>query len=102
MAYLIWYEAAYIVGDGFFRTLKSIIFGIGPVGASAIALTFFRFEGGDVVGVALDIHRQMQFEKGVKLGREEGREEREALAARVAELEKTVARLRNTESNDDD
>lgn len=110
MAFLIWYEIAHAVSDGVLDTIKSIVFGVGPTGASAIVLTFFRFEGGDVVGVALDIHRQMQFEKGLKEGikegilegREEGREEREALKARVSELEKTVARLLNAKSDDAD
>ena len=79
--------------------------------------------GGGVVGVALDIHRQMQYEKRLEERREVARKERGmedrikaridadrvaelrtiiSLADRVAELEKTVAQLRAEKSSSAD
>ena len=100
MGFLAWYEIDHAVTDGFFDTLIAIGLGAGPVGLASVVVTFFRFEGGDTMGVALDAYRRKQFREGRQVGREEGREEgieigREesraevkALRTRVEDLEK--------------
>ena len=100
MGFMAWYEIDHAVTDGFFDTLVAIGLGSGPVGVASVVITFFRFEGGDTMGVALDAYRRKQFregrqvgreegrQEGIKIGREENRAEIEALRKRIAELEK--------------
>ena len=107
LAFSVWYEIFYVVDDSIFDTVIALMRDIGLTGIAAVVLTFARFEGGDSMGVALDIYRKLQYEKGHAEGREEGlaegraegraenHAEIEALRRRVAELER-----RNGNSSD--
>ena len=47
---------------------------VGIVGLLAVTLAFFRFEGRDAMGVALEIFHQKRFEDGRKAAQEAARE----------------------------
>ena len=112
LAFSFWYEIFHVVNDSVFDTIIALVRDIGLVGIAAVVLTFARFEGEDSMGIALDIYRRQQYEKGIeeglKIGRkegieegreegiEEGRAERDVLRRRIAELES-----RNGSSPDD-
>ncbi len=95
-AFSLWYEIFHVVDDSVFDTVITLMRDIGLAGIAAVVLTFARFEGEDSMGVALDIYRKLQYEKGHAEGREEGlaegraenRAEIEALRKRIAELER--------------
>lgn len=107
MGFMAWYEIDHAVTDGFFDTLVAIGLGSGPIGVASVVITFFRFEGGDTMGVALDAYRRKQFREGRQVGREEGRQEgirmgREENRAEIEALRKRIAELEKRNGNPTD
>ena len=58
------YEIFIIDCDGAFETLFEIIGHILPIGLASVILAFFCTEGGDTVGIALEIFRKQKYEEG--------------------------------------
>ena len=58
------YEVAINDCDGILDTLFAIIEHILPIGLASVILAFFGMEGGDTVGVALELFRKQRFREG--------------------------------------
>ena len=101
-----WYEIFHVTGDSVFDTIIALMRDVGLAGIAAVVLTFARFEGEDSVGIARDIFRKLQYEKGreegLAEGRAENREELEALRKRIAELERRNGSSSNGSHTPDD
>ena len=68
--YEIWIEDT----DSLLGIIFALVRDVGMVGLASVVLTFARFEGGDIVGVAQDIWKKKEFERGVAEGRRLERE----------------------------
>ena len=96
MSWVAWYQIGYVVHDSIADTINAVVMGIAQVGVSAATITFFRFEGADAMGVALDLWRERRkrerdemIAKAVEEATAKTRAENEALKKRIAELEKS-------------
>ena len=82
MCFSIWYEVFYVTGDSVFDNIVALTKDTGLVGAASITLSFTRFEGGDAMGIALDLFRKQKYEEafveGVAQGIAQGRAEGDA------------------------
>ena len=58
MAWVIWYQIDYVAHDSVVETFMAIFIGTVQAGVAAVTITFFRFEGEDAMGIALDIWRE--------------------------------------------
>ena len=94
--WIVWYQIDHVAYDSIFETAMSIFLGIIQAGVAAVTITFFRFEGVDAVGIALDIwrerrrrEREAMVAEAVEQAVTEVRAENEALKRRIAELEKS-------------
>ena len=89
---MVWYQVDYVVHDSLVETIVAIFIGIIQVGVAAVTITFFRFEGADALGIALDIWREKRRREREVMIREAVAEkdaEIETLKKRIAELEKS-------------
>ncbi len=77
--WVVWYQIDYVLHDGVVETIMAIFLGVIQAGVAAVTITFFRFEGADSVGIALDIWRERR------------RRERETMVAEA--VEKAVAEV---------
>ena len=101
-SFLIWYEIARRDEESdYLDIIMSIVLNTGPVALAAAILAFIILKGRDAMLGTWETFSRKRFERGreegVEIDRAEGREEREALAKRIAELEKRVQEL--TSSN---
>ena len=72
----LWFALCHIMQDGFtneavFDSIKII----GPIGLSAITLTFFLMEGRNLMLVPIEKYRRKRYEEGRQEGRQEGYQE---------------------------
>jgi len=75
MGFCVWYEIFYVTDDSVFDTIIALLRDVGIVGLASITLSFTRFEGGDAVGIALDLFRKQKYEEAYAEGHAEGRAE---------------------------
>ena len=75
--YEIWVEDT----DSLVETILALARDIGVVGLASVILALARFEGGDILGVALDIWKKKEFDKGLAEGRLRGQTPRARSAA---------------------
>ena len=66
--YEIWVEDT----DSLVETILALARDIGVVGLASVILALARFEGGDILGVALDIWKKKEFDKGLTEGFDKG------------------------------
>ena len=109
-SFLIWYEfARRDEGSDYLDIIMDIVLNTGPVALAAAIFAFMVLKGRDTMLSTWETFSRKRFERGreegveqgveigIERGRAEGREGREALAKRIAELEKRVQEL--TSSN---
>ena len=96
MAWVIWYQIDYVDRDSVVETIMAIFIGMVQAGVAAVTITFFRFEGEDAMGIALDIwrekrrrEREAMVNEAVEAAIAEVRSENQELKRRIAELEKS-------------
>ena len=103
MTWVVWYQLDYVAHDSLVETIMAIFVGTVQAGVAAVTITFFRFEGEDAMGIALDIWREKRkrerdemVAKAVEEATAESRaqietlrDQNEALERRIAELEKS-------------
>ncbi len=82
-----WYQIDHVVHDGIVETIMAIFLGVIQSGIVAVTITFFRFEGEDAVGIALDIWRE-------KRRRERELMVKNAVAKAVADKDSQIATLK--------
>ncbi len=79
IAFVIWYEYAYKVGEGSAETVYAVLVGIGHVGVADAAITVGVIEGGIAIMVLarrwLEREAQRGFEQGMEQGIEQGIEQ---------------------------
>ncbi len=95
--FLIWYEIYWRDGESdYIDIIMNILLDTGPVGVTAAILAFIMLKGRDTMLSTWETFSKKRFERGIEVGEERGREEREALAKRVAELEKQIRDMKNS------
>ena len=95
-AWVAWYQIDHVVHDGLIETVMAIFLGMIQSGIAAVTITFFRFEGADAMGIALDIWREKRarereemIAKAVEEATAENRAVIKELKRRISELEKS-------------
>ncbi|MXY45756.1 MAG: hypothetical protein F4Y44_01995 [Chloroflexi bacterium] len=78
MGFFIWYEINLVTNDSVFDTIIALIRDVVLTGIASVTLSFARFEGGDTMGIALDLFRKQKFEEAFEQGIERGHAERDA------------------------
>ena len=74
LIFVVWYEIWHVEENDLFKKIFNLMKDVGIVGLLAVTLAFFRFEGRDAMGVALEIFHQKRFEDGRKAAQEAARE----------------------------
>ena len=78
MGFCLWYEILHVTDDSAFDTIIALARDVGISGIASVTLSFFRFEGEDTMGIALDLFRKQQRAKGHAEGHAEGKAESDA------------------------
>ncbi len=99
--FLVWYEIYRRDGESdYLDIIMNILLDSGPVGVTAAILAFIMLKGRDTMLSTWETFSKKRFDRGIEVGeereRERWREEREALARRVAELEKQIRDMKNS------
>ena len=100
--WVIWYQIDHVVHDSVVETVMAIFLGIIQAGVAAVTITFFRFEGEDAVGIALDIWREKRRREREAMVAEAVAEKEAALAEAVAQnkaLKRRIAELEKKNGN---
>ena len=61
MGFCAWYEIFYVTNDSTFDTIVALSRDVGISGIASVTLSFVRFEGGDAMGIALDLFRKQKY-----------------------------------------
>ena len=68
IGFCLWYEIFHVTDDGVLDTIMLLARDVGISGIASVTLSFARFEGGDTMGIALDIFRKRKYEEAVAEG----------------------------------
>ena len=95
--WMAWYQIYYVTHDSVVETVMAIFLGVIQSGIVAVTITFFRFEGEDAMGIALDIWREKRrrerdemIAKAVEEATAGSRAQIKALKKRIAEKSMVV------------
>ena len=70
LIFVVWYAIWHVEENDLLKKIFNLIKDVGIVGLLAVTLAFFRFEGRDAMGVALEIFHKKRFEDGRKAAQE--------------------------------